>query len=138
MEEYANLAKTTRTVTHALSGTVPCKGKFILIHLQRHARQRTNQVYCGSLSWREKTLEFGQHFGWSFNPSTVEPTCWMCGFKWRSKLQQFLVWADQGMSITTPASRACLHCEWHLMRDGFYLSDAGLVDQLVLYHQWLY
>ena len=96
----------------------------------------TIQVYCGAHSWRERKLQFGQHYGWSFEPGKGGTNRWMCGFKWGSKVQQFLVWGDTGMSITAPESRPCLHCEWYVKKQGFYLLSNG-IEPAVLYHEWL-
>ncbi len=69
-------------------------------HLDQNSRRRNDSGVPGKhkLKLGEKTLRYGEHFGWGFKQSAAGTNRWMSGFRWESRFQQFLVWADQGIS----------------------------------------
>jgi hypothetical protein len=80
------------------------------------------QVTCEVFG--EKTLRYGEHFGWGFTPSIWGDTYKSCGFKWGTRIQHFVVWASDEIISRVPF-RPCVNCRWDVVWEGFYLHECG-------------
>lgn len=89
------------------------------------------QVTCEAFP--EKTLRYGEFYGWGFSYSAWGYTKWSCFFKWGAKVQYFVVWVDPAIKSHEPW-KSCYHCEWLVGRNGFSLiSDDGRVPPHLIY-----
>ena len=94
------------------------------------------QVNCKALG--QKTLTYGERYGFRFRPSMWGDTTYTCGFRWGAKSQRFVVWMDpDAVDTRREPFRPCVHCVWYVGRDGFYVSESGEQFSSVVVFKWL-
>lgn len=92
------------------------------------------QVNCkksGKQYFGEKTLRYGEHFGWGFMPNMWGTTKYSCSFRWGVKVQNFYVWYDDGYGIMI--LRPCQHCVYTVTKDGFYRNEKSRQKKVFIY-----